>query len=308
MPDLNSVLTLGSGLKAADLATIGVTGSALGITPASLGVVDAESRLFREVTDGTRRPFSIPTIKSLHMRNSGWSYNFSSGDAWTNYHNYLTGAGSNADSERAFWFGLGTNTRQNTLNYSETGDNRVIEYATNSVVGGFELTSGLDNRSNYCPMIFRTMFIRNFHPTLSKTITMWGHYSNYWSAGYEGSGVAIGTPNVNGSYAAVTDINWSVPVNRSSGNSNYTWSWNVTIPAKTTVVVVQANTGYYWRSNQYLQNNKFYDLHNTFTDFWVQPDHKMTQSAALYNDVNNEYNVRNSYRVWQYAAAQFGDR
>jgi hypothetical protein len=308
MPDLNSVLTLGSGLKAADLATIGVTGASLGITPASLGVVDAESRLFREVTDGSRKPFSIPTIKSLHMRNSGWSYNFSSGDAWTAYYNYLTGSGSNADMERAFWFSLGTNTRQNTLNYSETMDNRTIEYATNSVVGGFEVTSGLDNRSNYCPMIFRTMFIRNFHPTLSKTITMWGHYSNYWSAGYEGSGIAVGLPNVNGSYAGVTDINWSCPANRSSGNSNYTWSWNVTIPAKTTAVVVQANTGYYWRSNQYLQNNKFYDLHNTFTDFWVQPDHKMTQAASLYNDFNNEFSVRNSYRVWQFTAQQFGDR
>jgi len=62
MASLDSLITLSSGLKAADLATIGVTGASLGITPASLGVVDAESRMFREVTDGSRRPYMIPTI------------------------------------------------------------------------------------------------------------------------------------------------------------------------------------------------------------------------------------------------------
>ena len=62
MPDLNSVLTLGSGLKAADLATIGVTGTSLGITPASLGVKSMLENQFQEVTDGSRFPYHIPTI------------------------------------------------------------------------------------------------------------------------------------------------------------------------------------------------------------------------------------------------------
>ena len=313
MPDLNTIITLTSGLKASELANIGVTGTSLGITPASLGVVDAESRIFKEVTDGTRRPYSIPTINTVNNRNNGWAYNWSNSESWTNYYNYLTGS-QTADCERAFWFALGTNNRQNTLSYSVNDMNQgigKIEYAKNSVVGGEGVHIDVQQNSSYSPFRSRVMFLRNFHPTLSKTVTMYGHYANYWSSGYDGSGVAIGTPNVNGSYANTTLINWSVPVNRTGGNSYYTWSWNVTIPAKTTVAVVQTNTMYYWQSGYvywHLDVNKFYDLHTTFSDFWVQPDLKMTQAALQYNDLNNEFNVQNSHRIWQATATYFGDR
>jgi len=62
MPDLNSVLTLSSGLKASELSGLGVTGAALGITPASLGVKTGVDNEFQEVTDGSRFPYHIPTI------------------------------------------------------------------------------------------------------------------------------------------------------------------------------------------------------------------------------------------------------
>jgi len=155
------------------------------------------------------------------------------------------------------------------------------------------------------------MFLRNHHPTLAKTVSMWGHYSNYWASGHDGSGVCIGTPNTSGNYNTVTDISWTVPVNRTGGNSYYEWSWNVTIPAKTTVVVVQTNTMYYWQSGYvhwYLDSNMFYDLHTTFSDFWIQPDLKMTQAALQYNDQLNEYNVKSSWRVWARTAEMFGNR
>lgn len=313
MADLNSIITLTSGLKASDLSTIGVTGASLGITPASLGVVDAESRLFKEVTDGSRRPYGIPTINSVINRANSWSYTWSNSESWTNYYNYLTGD-QNRDCERAFWMSLGTNNRQNTINYSNQdmyqGIGHLI-WTKNSVNGGEGVHIAVGNNTSYAPIRFKTMFLRNHHPTLSKTVTMYGHYSNYWSSGYDGSGVCIGTPNVNGSYNNVTSITWSVPVNRTGGNSNYTWSWNVTIPPKTTVSVTQANSMYYWQSGYvywWLDNGKFYDLHTTFSDFWVQPDLKMTQAAYLYNDQNNEFNVFNSYRIWNRTGELFGDR
>lgn len=305
MASLKRLISLSSGIDNTELANLGITGTGLGITPASLGLANAEDRLFKEVTDGSRRPHMIPTLSSMHYRNGGWSYGWSSGDPWTNYYNYFNSA---PDAERAFWFALGTNTRQNTLGYSDTGENRTVEYATNSVVGGFEVISILDNRSNYNPIRFRAMFLRNHHPTTAKSVSVWGHYSAYWSSGYEGSGFAWGVPNVNGSYQNVTGINWSIVGQRTGGNSNYTWGHTVTIQPKTTIVVIQAASGYYWRSNQHLMNNKFYDLHNTFSDFWIQPDLKMTQAASIYNDHNNEFNVYNSYRVWNKTAELFGDR
>lgn len=305
MASLKRLINLSSGIDNTELANLGITGTGLGITPASLGVTNAEDRLFKEVTDGSRRPHMIPTLSSMHYRNGGWSYGWSSSDPWTNYYNYFNGV---IDCERAFWMALGTNTRQNTLGYSDTGENRVVEYATNSVVGGFEMISILDNRSNYNPIRFRVMFLRNHHPTETKNVSVWGHYTAYWSSGYEGSGFAWGKPNVNGSYQNTTSINWSIVGQRTGGNSNYTWGHTTAIPPKTTIVVLQASSGYYWRSNQHMMNNKFYDLHNTFADFWIQPDLKMTQAASIYNDHNNEYNVYNSYRIWNKTAELFGER
>jgi hypothetical protein len=313
MADLNSLITLSSGLKAADLATIGVNGAALGITPASLGVVDAESRIFKEVTDGSRRPYAIPSINTVNERRQAWWQIWANSDPWTNYHNYLTGS-TQADCERAFWFGLGVNTRQNTVGYNTQSDLHgigQITWAKNSVMGGDSVHIAHNRDTAYSPFRSRVMFLRNHHATLTKTVTMYGHYTNYWASGYDGSGVAIGTPNNNGSYNAVTDINWTVPVNRTGGNSYYEWSWNVAIPPKTTVAVVQTNTMYYWQSGYvawYLDSNVFYDLHTTFSDFWVQPDLEMTHAASIYNDQLNEFNVKNSYRIWKRTAEMFGDR
>jgi hypothetical protein len=311
MASLDTLLTLSSGIKASELGTLGVTGASLGITPASLGVVDAETRLFREVTDGTRRPWMIPSITTVNERNQSWWQVWSSGESWTSYYNYLTGT-TQADCERAFWFSLGTNTRQNTVGYATSSfDNNRIIYAKNSVVGNDDVHIAHGRNQSYSPFRLRTMFLRNHHPTLQKSVTMYGSYSNYWSSGHDGSGVCIGTPNANGSYNAVTDINWTVPVNRTGGNSYYQWSWTVTIPAKTTVSVTQTNTMYYWQSGYvhwYLDQNMFYDLHTTFSDFWIQPDLKMTHAALTYNDHDNQFNIKTSYKIWNRTAVLFGDR
>ncbi len=52
----------------------------------------------------------------------------------------------------------------------------------------------------------------------------------------------------------------------------------------------------------------FYDLHTTFSDFWVQPDLKMTHAAATYNDQDNQFNIKTSYKIWNRTAQMFGDR
>ncbi len=278
----------------------------------SLNISQAEDRLFKEVTDGSRRPYMIPTITTINERNQTWWQTWANGESWTNYHNYLTGAGSNADSERAFWYSLGTNNRQNTVGYSSMSyENNRLVYAKNSQVGNDDVHIAHNRNTAYSPFRLRTIFLRNHHPTAAQSISMWGHYSNYWASGYDGSGVCVGYPNANGSYNAVTDINWSVPVNRTGGNSYYEWSWGITIPARTTVAVTQTNTMYYWQSGYvawYLDSNMFYNLDSTFSNFWVQPDLKMTHAAHTYNDQNNEYNVRNSYRIWRRTAELFGDR
>jgi hypothetical protein len=309
---LKRLINLSSGITGPELANLGVTGTSLGITPSSLGIDQAEERIWKEVTDGSRRPYQIPTITTVNERNQSWWQIWAAGESWTNYHNYLTG-NTQPDCERAFWFSLGTNTRQNTVGYATSSGyaNGQIVYAKNSMVGNDSVHIAHNRNVSYSPFRLRTIFLRNHHPTLTKTVPMTGSYSNYWSSGYDGSGVTIGTPNANGSYNAVTDVNWTVPVNRTGGNSYYQWSFNVTIPPKTTVSVTQTNTMFYWQSGYvawYLDQNMFYSLHDTFSDFWVQPDLKMTTAAVMYNDQDNQFNIKTSYKIWNRTGQMFGDR
>lgn len=311
MANLTTLLTSSAGITGADLGLIGVDGTSLGITAASLNIPQAEERLFKEVTDGSRRPYQIPCITTVNERNQSWRNIWSNSESWTNYHNYLTGS-TQADCERAFWFSLGTNNRQNTAGYATSGhDNNRIVYAKNSVVGNDSVHIAHARNRAYSPFRLRTMFLRNHHPTLSKTVTMYAYYSNYWSSGYDGSGIAVGTPNVNGSYANVTNITWSVPANRQGGNSYYDWTYNVTIPPLTTVSVTMTNTMYYWQNGYvdwYLDQNYWHSLNTTFSDFWVQPDLKMTHAAHTYNDHDNQFNSITSWKIWNRTAQMFGDR
>lgn len=311
MPDLNSVLTLGSGLKAADLATIGVTGTSLGITPASLGVKSMLENQFQEVTDGSRFPYHIPTIYTVNNRTPTWTGAWNTGDGWGAYYNYMN---STTDHERNFHMALGRHNRQNTTSYSSV-DNRahnVIQYAKGNVVGGGQVHNHMED-SSYQGFTMRSMFIRNFNPTLSKTITMSGWYANYWAQGYEGSAMYFGIPTGAGRlYSQATGMTWTTMANRSSGNSNYTWTGTMTIPPLTTAFFCQTSTYYWWQGGyggKALEVNKLYDLNVTFADKWIQPDMRMTQTAHNYADLDDTtFNGYTSHRLWNRCATIYGDR
>ena len=312
MPDLNSVLTLGSGLKAADLATIGVTGASLGITPASLGVKTGVDNEFREVTDGTRFPYHIPTIYTINDRNPIWSGAWNTGDGWGAYYNYMN---STTDHERNFHMALGRHNRQNTTSYSSVNNraHNVIQYAKGNVVGGGQVHNHMED-SAYQGFSMRSMFIRNFHPTLAKTITLSGWYANYWAQGYEGSAMYYGIPtNSSGTaYSTANGMTWTTMANRSSGNSNYTWTGTMTIPAQKTAFFCQTSTYLWWQGGyggKALEVNKLYDLNVTFADKWIQPDMRMTMTAHNYADLDDTtFNGYTSHRLWNRCATIYGDR
>ena len=312
MPDLNSVLTLGSGLKAADLATIGVNGTSLGITPASLGVKSMLDNEFQEVTDGSRFPYHIPTIYTINNRNPTWQGAWGSGDGWGAYYNYMN---STSDHERNFHMSHGKHNRQQTNSYSsvENRAHNVIQYAKGNVVGGGQVHNIMED-SAYQGFSMRSMYIRNFHPTDAKTITVYGWYANYWAQGYEGSAMYYGIPTYTAGkkYSQATGMTWTTMANRSSGNSTYTWSGTMTIPAQQTAFLCQTSTYYWWQGGyggKALEVNKFYDLHTTFADKWIQPDMRMTMTAHNYADLDDTaYNGYSSHRLWNRCATIYGDR
>lgn len=312
MASLDSLLTLSSGLKAADMATIGITGSALGITPTSLGVKTGIDNEFREVTDGTRFPYHIPTLYTINNRNPTWQGAWQSGDGWGAYYNYMNSA---TDNERNFHMALGRHNRQMTNSYSSV-ENRahcVMQFARGNVAGGGQVHNIMED-SGYQGFSMRSMFIRNFHPTLSKTITMSGWYANYWAQGYEGSSMYYGIPtNSSGTaYSTVNGITWTTITQRTGGSSTYTWTGTMTIPPQKTAFFCQTSTYYWWQGGyggKALEVNKLYDLDVTFSDKWIQPDMRMTMTAANYADLDDSaYNGYSSFRLWNRCATLYGDR
>jgi hypothetical protein len=188
-----------------------------------------------------------------------------------------------------------------------------MQFARGNVAGGGQVHNIMED-SGYQGFSMRSMFIRNFHPTLSKTITISGWYANYWAQGYEGSAMYYGIPvNSSGTaYSTVTGITWTTITQRTGGNSTYTWTGTMTIPPQKTAFLCQTSTYYWWQGGyggKALEVNKLYDLDTTFSDKWIQPDMRMTMTAMNYADLDDSaYNGYSSFRLWNRCATLYGDR
>ena len=307
MPNLDTVLAGSSGL----------TGTNLGITASSLGVKQP-IEMWKEVTDASRIPYHIPSIYSVNHRGNAFMNNYSwdNSDDWTNYYTYMTGT-QPWDAERSFWYALGGYRRQNENRksfYSHAV--KRLDFATNNMCGTSNSRLHTYPRTTcYGPFGSRVMFIRNFHPTTSYNVSVWGLISTYWCSGYDGAGLQVGLPNTN-TYSTTTSVSWSNLATYTGGSpTNAGISGTFTLPAKTTAAVVLNNTFYYWTDtgNQYHwnENNAFYNLQGTFSsNYWIQPDMRMTMAAWGYAEHNNDNytSTIDSYKIWNRAAELYGDR
>ncbi len=265
--------------------------------------------LFREVTDGSRHPYVIPTLYTINNRSNSWAYNWANSDnIWTNYYAYMN---SYNDQIRTPWVALGA-WKANTLTASnfEPRTIKLIQYALEGTAGGNSNHETISNNSSYGPIGFRTIFIRNFHPTTAKTITLWGSISSYWSSGHDGASLLAVDPNTN-SYntgGCVYTTMW----NYTGSTGNVTFSANYTIQPNRTVMFILQNTMYLWQtgySYRWFDYNRFYNLNGTFTDGWIQPDIRMTYTASTMNDFDYGDITQNSaHRIWNRAAELYGNR
>jgi hypothetical protein len=282
--------------------------------------------LWKEVTDGSRFPFSIPTIYTVHGRTGPQNYTWGNSDnIWTSYHNYM--ANTN-DHPRAFWWCLNDIRLDNNGHADGSLENfdhqtmRVIQYAGSRMAGSIDTQyfvhpHGASNN----PLEYRQMYLRNFHPTTAFSVTVYGTHSDHWSSGHDGSSLILWQPNVNGSYAAVTGGTWTTLANRTGQSSiGYTWSGTFTIQPQTTVVVQQNNTMHYWtnssQAKKLFASNAYYRLEDTFGAnyggaYWIQPDLRMTFTAATYSQpAENSHGTATDqvYKIWNRAALLYGNR
>ncbi len=272
------------------------------------GVNIFDKGIGKEVTDGSRHPYNIPGIYTVNNRNNSWATAWGSNDEWTTYYAYQN---RYEDQLRTPWMALGQ-YHNNTLGMSNTDlrKNRKLIYASQSILGGEGLHYTYPQTTSYSPIMFLTMFVRNFHPTVAKTVTFYNHYSYYWSSGYDGSALLVVSPN--GSYAGTNSCSYSNLWQRTGGSSNTTNSGSITIQPNRTVMVILVSTMYYWQQYSeywFFEIAKFYSLEATFSDPWIQPDLKMTQAALTMNDmVNGDPTNNTAHRIWNRTAELYGDR
>ena len=283
--------------------------------------------LWKEVTDGSRFPYSIPTIWTIHERqNTQWTSWASSDNIWTSFHTYMANGN---DHPRAFWWCL-NDIRLNNDGHADGGlENwnqstiRQIQYAGSRSVGYIDTQHvGHPHGQGYNSIGYRQMYLRNYHPTTAYNVTVYAQHTNHWNSGHDGSSLICWQPNSNGSYAAATGGTWTTLANMTSGQNGggRTMSGTISIPPSTTLAFQLNNTMHYWTNGSELKKvmsgNGFYRLEDTFGAnyggaHWIQPDHRMLFTAHTFsNPSENTYNTSSDvvYKIWNRAAELYGNR
>ena len=171
--------------------------------------------------------------------------------------------------------------------------------------------------SNYNPVGVVAMFIRN--PTNTDvTRTVHNRKTNYWSSGYEGGSAWVYVPNST-EYSNTTGGQWTNLQSRTSGNSEYTETYSLTVPANKTVILITLASAWYVGSWSYYTEhgltNKLFNLNTTLFDGTLESDMRMTQvfHQADMDSVPGFPTSTNPSSDWAYTyynrtADFFGDR
>lgn len=269
-----------------------------------------EPTFYREITDGSRRPYAIPTFYSANYTYNNWQRNTTS-DAWTTADARTS---SQAAAESMLWNALGGHSRgqgyANSLNEAEP----ILQWAKHDVADIFRWNYqyNYSSASSETVRMSRVIFLRNFHPTSAQSITWYSGGTSTWSNGSGGSGASILTPNAS-NYAGTTGMShtnlWSYAGSTSDNNSSYSFS----IPAQRTVALIMGNSYYYYTNSSshfvYMTHNYTYNL-QAWNNNWIQPDIRLTLAAQTFNGSGWSSNTSQyqSHNIWQWAALQYGDR
>lgn len=267
--------------------------------------------LTKEISDASRKPYTIPFFFGKQAMYNNWVNNTTS-DPWTTANCRIS---NQASAEAMFWCALGGYSRGNGYSYSlQSEANGVVLYAKHDVIDYF------DNRTEYNYSTYssevhrmsRVIFLRNFNPSSSQSMTWYHGGTTYWNQGSGGMGAGILTPN-SSTYSGTTGMSFSNLWDYSNSTSNTNNSYTVTIPANTTIALIMGTSSYYYTNNyswnwQWL-HNYCYSL-QSWSNNWIQPDMRLTLAASTFNGAGWASNTSQyqSHNIWQWAAQQYGDR
>ena len=249
---------------------------------------------------------------ALNWRTGNSNYNWGTSHA-ANSSFYVYGNASAETAQALMWNSRGFTGNGTTVsNYDcigyqhQTHSNmKYLGYATSAHSNNTSSSNG--------PFSTNVVFVRN--PTKSDITTSVNFYhSNYWSSGYEGSSVALFTPN-GAKYDQTTGGTWSFPFTQTSGNSFYSDTVSITVPAGKTCILVLSATSLYWTSSYQAglwSNSNGIGNVDALSATGLECDHAMSQ---VYQQIgldqtihNNLYTTASTAQLYQKAAQYFGDR
>ena len=243
---------------------------------------------------------------------------WTSSGPWTTYYQYL---GDNTSLTQAMCMALGTpygtsHSSQGATNFSGSAHkpSRYVMFAgTNNALGqSFTRTYGYspNNTASYGPVTWQIIPLRNTTAS-GITATLYWNFSSYWNNGYEGSGIAVITPNSN-KYSNTTSTTHSFPYTSTSNANGTTTSVNITIPANTTILVMLANTSYYWSYYTTNTGQTWNDVNWVYNLSSLLPSGvicDMRMLSTLYSSkLDLGYTTANFAGIWKACARDFGDR
>jgi len=252
-----------------------------------------------------------PAITKMYNRGSnGATGGFTSSGYWTSYYTY--GANQNSYIQTCgFAF---PNLRQNSCSSGEHmsgGPHRAI-YSKGGLIGVKGAKSVSNNNTSYGPFSQILIFLKNVTGS-TITHTMEPRYSTYWASGMDGSGAVVVTPNST-TKSTTTDVSLTAPWQvTGTSQTSTTANYSITIPANTTVALIQSCTYYHWTT---FTNGGYWNGQNAFrtNNFpaGLEPDHDMHASALM---ANNHTEFADNYVTgtaqiasqWQTCARVFGD-
>jgi len=230
---------------------------------------------------------------------------------WTTYYNNWQDANSRTQGWNMF-MGDGypdNNTSFKYSNDSASNEHRQIEWGQEKRVGFYyrDRFEYENQTGQYSGSTWRCMPVRN---TTSSSITRTIGSSRTGSGGnYGGHSTLMYTPG-SAKYSEVTSGTWTIVDNTShTSESNYNQTFSVSIPANTTVLLMNTSGWWYHTTYWFKDSNMFYNLDNFFTaDKSLVCDLRMLDTLATIRLVGEMYNDSNPWKVYPQCALKHGDR
>ena len=233
---------------------------------------------------------------------------------WTTYYNDRVQADNSAIQFWNMFLGDGYATQATTTEGMFGSDSehqfaRTIQYAAGKRLGYGRDFYHYDNDTSYSGHSWRVMPLRNTTGS-AITVTISGRASDYWSAGYEGSCLAVFEPDTT-KYSTVSSITGTRLAYSNTTTQTGDLTGTYSIPAGKTVLVALTSTDCYMTTYRFRDTNYFYGLNTTFSDPGIICDMRMLYTLHSARFPTMQYSgsfTPQISAIWKQCAVIYGDR